>query len=134
MPDLETVGRLGLLANLPKEVRVDKMTSECDLTGQVVLKVGKGRVTLQPTLATLIEEVLAVRGKLTSESLETLNVPEKEREQRAYVETLSEWREEVEGLREEIVGLEAKLNNLVYEVYGLDEADQAVIEAFLARF
>ena len=91
-------------------------------------------MTLSPALAAFVEEVLAVRGKLSSEDLEVLDVPEKEREQRAYVAALSEWRQEVERLRGEIVGLEANLNGAVYEVYGLDEADQEVIEAFLARF
>ena len=134
VPDLEVLSRLGLLAGLPKEVRADKLTSEHDLAGQVVFRVGNGRMTLAPALAALVEAVLAVRRKLTSEDLEALDVPEKEREQRAYVEVLSGWQREIVKLREEISGLEANLNNAVYEVYGLDEADQEVVAAFLARF
>ena len=133
VPDLEALERLGLLQGVPREVRADKMTSEHDLTGQVVLRVGNGRMTFTPTLAELVEAVLATRGKLSYEALAALNVPEREPEQHAYVATLRQWQAERIELSGEITRLEDELNGKVYEVYGLED-ERDVIEGFLERF
>jgi len=133
VPDLEALGRLGILQGLPREVSDERISSEHDLMGQVVLKVGKGRMTLQPALAELVLAALKVRGKLPYEALASLNVPEREGEQRAYVEALREWQAQIVRLQGKIVELEAELNSKVYEVYGLGE-ERGVVEAFLERF
>jgi len=133
VPDLEALERVGLLAGLPREVRADKVTSEHDLTGQVVLRVGNGRMTFTPALAELVEAVLRVQGKLSYEVLASLNVPEREQEQRAYVATLRDWQAEIVELSGEIVRVEDELNDKVYEVYGLED-ERNVIEGFLERF
>lgn len=133
VPDLEALERVGLLAGLPREVRADKVTSEHDLTGQVVLRVGNGRMTFTPALAELVEAVLKVQGKLSYEVLASLNVPEREQEQRAYVATLRDWQAEIVELSGEIVRVEDELNDKVYEVYGLED-ERNVIEGFLERF
>ncbi len=114
---------------MPREVRADKVASEHDLTGQVVVRVSNGRMTLRSALAELVLATLAVRGRLSYEVLASLNVPEREQEQRAYVATLREWQAEVARLSAEIVGLETELNGKVYEVYGL-ENEKGVIERF----
>jgi hypothetical protein len=134
VPDLEVLSRLGLFGNLPREVRADRLGSEHDLMGQVVLRIGNGRMTLKPALARLVEKVLELRGKMARDELLALNVPEREVEQRAYLETLATWQTEIACLQEEIAGLEAELNDTVYEVYGLDEEDRRVVEGFLDRF
>ena len=121
MPDLEALERLGLLQGVPREVRADKVTSEHDLTGQVVLRVGNGRMTFTPTLAELVQRTLTARGRLSYEALASLNVPEREPEQRAYVATLREWQAERVELSGEIARLEDELNGKVYEVYGLED-------------
>lgn len=133
VPDLEALERVGLLAGLPREVRADKVTSEHDLTGQVVLRVGNGRMTFTLALAELVEAVLKVQGKLSYEVLASLNVPEREQEQRAYVATLRDWQAEIVELSGEIVRVEDELNDKVYEVYGLED-ERNVIEGFLERF
>ncbi len=133
VPDLEALERLGLLEGLPRVVQAAQVSSTHDLMGQVVLKVGKGRMTLKPALAELVLAALKVRRSLSYEALASLNVPEREGEQRAYVEALRGWQEQIVRLRAEIVGLEAELNSKVYEVYGLRE-ERGVIEAFLERF
>lgn len=98
-----------------------------------MLRVGNGRMTFTPALAELVEAVLKVQGKLSYEVLASLNVPEREQEQRAYVATLREWQAEIAELSGEIVRLEDELNDKVYEVYGLED-ERNVIEGFLERF
>ncbi len=133
VPDLEALERVGQFAGLPREVRADKMTSEHDLTGQVVMRVGNGRMTLGPDLAELVEAVLTARGKLSYEVLAALQVPDREAEQRSYTASLRAWQAEIVELANEIRQLEDELNSRVYEVYGLED-DKEVIEGFLERF
>jgi hypothetical protein len=63
-----------------------------------------------------------------------LSVPEREAEQRAYLEKLSVWQHGAACFRDEIEGLENDLNEVVYEVYGVEVEEREVIEGFLARF
>ena len=133
VPDLEARERLGVLQGLPREVSAERVSSEHDLMGRVILRIGKGRMTLQPALAEFVFATLKVRGKLSYEALASLNVPERAGEQRAYVEALREWQEQIVRLQGEIVELEAELNGKVYEVYGLED-EKEVIEGFLERF
>lgn len=118
---------------MPREVRADKVPSEHDLTGQVVIRVGNGRMTLGPDLAELVEAVLTARGKLSYEVLAALQVPDREAEQRSYTASLRAWQAEIVELANEIRQLEDELNSRVYEVYGLED-DKEVIEGFLERF
>ncbi len=134
VPDLESLARLGHLENLPQELRAGRLSSEGDLTGQVVLRAGNGRMTLKPTLARLVEKILNVRGKMRRDELAALSVPERDAEQRAYLERLAVWQDEMAALQGEIAGLEAALNEAVYEVYRLEDEEQKVIEGFLERF
>jgi hypothetical protein len=134
VPDLETLARLGLFQNLPRELRADRLSSEDDLMGQVIFTIGNGRMTLKPDLARFVKRTLEVRGKLSREELTGLRVPERDAEQRAYLGRLAAWQEELAGLRREIAGLEVDLNEAVYEVYGLNGEDRKVIEGFLERF
>jgi hypothetical protein len=60
--------------------------------------------------------------------------PEREPAQRQYLETLTNWKAELETTRQEILKLEEQLNDIVYSVFNLTAQDRKVIESFLERF
>lgn len=134
VPNLEALSRLGEFKNLPKELQANRVSSQNTLLGEVELTIGNGRATLKPELAKLVDSVLQVRGRIARDELLTLQLPERENEQQAYIKQLAAWRKNINQLQADIEALEKELNNAVYEVYGLDDEDKQVIEAYLARF
>jgi hypothetical protein len=88
----------------------------------------------KPELAKFVRRVLELCGTVDTQEFLALEVPINSKDQTRYLETLAAWESEVSVLSGEIEKLEAELNDVVYEVYGLNAADREVIEEFLKRF
>jgi hypothetical protein len=135
LPDRDDLERLIVTNTLPKTLSGKKVSEEGMLDGQIVLRMGKAELRVKkPELAKFVRRVLELRGTVDTQEFLALEVPISSKDQTRYLETLAAWESEVSELLGEIEKLEADLNDVVYEVYGLNVADREVIEEFLARF
>lgn len=135
LPDRDDLGRLIVTNTLPKTLSGKKVVEEGMLGGQTVLRMGKAELFIKKLeLAKLVRRILELRGTVDTREFLALEVPTTSKDQTRYLETLAAWESEVSVLAGEIEKLEADLNDVVYEVYGLNAADREVIEEFLRRF
>lgn len=133
-PDLEDLSRLVSTNKLAKNLDVQKLSEATTLTGETVLKIGRGELHGKAGIMALVRRVLELNGKMESETLLALEVPLEAHEQTTYLQTLASWQTEIVTLQNEIDALEKQLNTAVYDAYGLTAADREIVEGFLARF
>ena len=140
-PDVDTFENMvGSYSPLPTELRHHPGARlETDLMGQTVLVIPKGKTGVTeirgaPNFLQVVQRTLEQRGKISRTELLVLPIPEREKQQREYLDTLQRWKDELIAVHAEIQKLEAELNDAVYDAFGLDARDRAVIEDFLRRF
>ena len=142
VPDLDTLENLlSSIGGLTNEIRFDEKASIAkDLMGEWVLTIPRGRnasTEFRSNHKTLLEMVAATleqRRKILRSDFLALRIPEKENDQKKYLQTLHDWKVKLENTKAEIFKLEAELNDIVYSIFKLTAQDRKVIESFLARF
>lgn len=133
-PDLEDLSRLIITSNLAKTLDSQKLSQQTTLTGETVLNLGRGELRGKTELMALVSRVLELRGKMSSEELLALEVPLHPHDQTDYLQTLTDWQNDIATLQQDIDGLEIDLNSTVYDAYQLTDTDRDVVEGFLERF
>ena len=134
-PSRDALGNLAAANGLAQELSIEKTTMQTDLMGQFVLRLGRGSLTTDSkALAQLVLEVLRERGKIKRDELLALNFPINPHDQEAYLDQLSNWREERARLEGTIETLEQQVNKEVYALFELRPDEIQTIEAYLARF
>jgi hypothetical protein len=130
----EELERQAEVANLPRHLRGSACRESSLLDGRTQLQFGRGAIRLSASLAPIVRQILTVRRALDRSELLRTFFPARERDRRTFVEMLSSWQDEVSSLKGQIETAEARHNQSLSALYGIQANQLTIMRRFLAHF
>jgi N-6 DNA Methylase len=130
----EELERQAEVTNLSRQLRASACRESPLLDGRTQLQFGRGVIRVSSSLARIVREMLILRGTLDRSKLLRTFFPTRVRDHRVFIETLSSWQDEVSSLEKQIETAEARHNQSVSALYGIEAHQLTIVRRFLTNF